>query len=178
VVIEASDTIKPEHEDEQLRKYTRLGARQAQAGTIQEWLSPLYAQQRDEITSREKLATYLLTVPIEYRAGVQTRINELIGILTIDSAIGMTKSELDCQLRAPVFEVSDEEVEQQRKDLEHLLRQAVLAANDAASIQVVTMADYTRNIVRAAIATLLANKMIAITPHGDWLKVGYPKHLM
>jgi hypothetical protein len=175
-VIEASDTIKPEHEDEQLHKYTQAGARQAQAGTIQEWLNPLH--QRDENTSREKLATYLLTVPIEYRAGAQTRINELIGILTIDSAIRMTKSELDCQLRAPVFEVSDEEVEQQRKDLEYLLRQAVLAADDAASIQVVTMAGYTRNIVRAAIATLLANKMIAITPHGDWLKVGYPKHLM
>jgi hypothetical protein len=177
-MIEASDTIKPEHEDEQLHKYTQAGARQAQAGTIQEWLNPLYAHQKDETTHREKLATYLLTVPIEYRAGVQRRVNELTGILTIDSAIGIAKSELDCQLRAPVFEVSDEEVEQQRNDLEYLLRQAVLAANDATSIKVVTMADYTRNIVRAALATLLANKMIAVTPCDDWFKVGYPKHLM
>jgi len=163
-VIEASNIIERAHQDEQLLKYTQD---QGIPGIKQD-------------PSLKTLATYLLTVPIEYRAGARARINELMRLaaLTLHSAIEMTKSELDCQLRAPDFEVSDEETKQQRADLEYLLRYSIMAADDATSIQVTTMAGYTRNIVRAALATLLANKMIAVVPCGDWLKIGYPKHLM
>lgn len=151
-MIEASDTIKPEHEDEHLLE-----------------------NEQDPITK------YLLQIPAKYRASASSRIEELKTrrYATTNSAIMVTESEFACQLRAPVFEeFSAEEIQEQRKDLKHLVSYAVLAADDAASIRTFTEAESIRHIVRAAIGTLLANKIIQPIEHGDWIKVGYPQHLM
>lgn len=149
MVIEASDTIKPEHEDEHL----------IQEGT----------------------RSYLLHFPAEYRAGVAARVEQLANRsgTSVSGAILAVRSELTCQLGAPIFDnLSDEEIQKQREDLKHLVSYAVLAADDAASIRTFTEAESIRHIVRAAIGTLLANKIIQPVERGDWIKVGYPQHLM
>jgi hypothetical protein len=97
VVIEASDTIDPRHQDEQLTKYTQC-TDPNELGTIEDPKHKLFATRL--LQEHKLLATYLLQIPIEYRAGAQVRINELTRAtgMTLQSAIAITKSELDCQL--------------------------------------------------------------------------------
>lgn len=168
-MIEASDTIKPEHTDESLNKSLAL----TQDPFLRAW--------PNTTAGYKTLIKFLLEIPANYRDGAVKRTGELMkatgaNLATAAMAVG---SELACQLGAPIFDdLSAEEIQKQREDLEHLVRYAVLAVDDAASIRTFTEADSIRHIARAAIGTLLANKMIQPVEHGDWIKVGYPRHLM
>ena len=169
MVIEASDTIKPEHTDESLNKSLTL----TQDPFLRAW--------PNTTAGYKTLIKFLLEIPANYRDGAVKRIGKLMKATgtNLATAARAVQSELACQLGAPIFDdLSDEEIQEQRKDPKHLVSYAVLAADDAASICTFTEAESIRHIVRAAIGTLLANKMIQPIEHGDWIKVGYPQHLM
>lgn len=171
MVIEASDIIKPEHTDEYLNNALN-SARDPRL----DYFMPNTAHHYKLVVN------FLLSIPAPYRSSAMEQVNNYTKTVgaNLEFATIVVKKELDFQLAAPTFDLSDEEIQQQREDLDYLNKYAMLSAgNVSTTMPAITEHQHVNNIVRAAIGTLLANGLITVNRDvADWIKLGYPQHLM
>lgn len=169
-MIESSD-VKPEHTDEYLNNALD-SARDPRLNHFMPNTGHHY----------KTVINFLLSIPVAYRGSAMEQVNNYTKTTgaTLEFATTVVKKELDFQLAAPIFDLSDEEIQQQREDLAYLNKYAMLSAgNVSTAMPAITEHQHVNNIVRAAIGTLLANGLITVKRDAaDWIKLGYPQHLM